>query len=75
MRIWLNGALQDDEATVSPLDHGLTTGDGVFETIKIVDGRPFAVTQASASGWFGPRSASACRSRTWRSSRKASRRS
>jgi branched-chain amino acid aminotransferase len=43
MRIWLNGALLDDQATVSPLDHGLTTGDGVFETIKIEDGRPFAV--------------------------------
>ena len=37
--------LAGDEATVSPLDHGLTTGDGVFETIKIVDGRPFAVTR------------------------------
>jgi branched-chain amino acid aminotransferase len=45
MRIWLNGTLQDDQAVVSPLDHGLTTGDGVFETIKIVDGRPFAVTK------------------------------
>ncbi|MGW6276119.1 aminotransferase class IV [Kribbella sp. NPDC055071] len=45
MRIWLNGALHDDAATVSVLDHGLTTGDGVFETIKIVDGRPFAVTR------------------------------
>ncbi|MEU4608847.1 aminotransferase class IV [Kribbella sp. NPDC023972] len=45
MRIWLNGTLQDDQAVVSPLDHGLTTGDGVFETIKIVDGRPFAVTR------------------------------
>ncbi|GAA1608208.1 aminodeoxychorismate lyase [Kribbella hippodromi] len=43
MRIWLNGALADDEATVSPLDHGLTTGDGVFETLKIENGRPFAV--------------------------------
>lgn len=43
MRIWLNGALLDDEAAVSPLDHGLTTGDGVFETIKIENGRPFAV--------------------------------
>jgi branched-chain amino acid aminotransferase len=43
MRIWLNGALLDDKATVSPLDHGLTTGDGVFETIKVEDGRPFAV--------------------------------
>ncbi|TCC32099.1 4-amino-4-deoxychorismate lyase [Kribbella capetownensis] len=45
MRIWLNGVLLDDEATVSPLDHGLTTGDGVFETIKIENGRPFAVTR------------------------------
>ncbi|MFF0341203.1 aminotransferase class IV [Kribbella sp. NPDC004875] len=43
MRIWLNGAVLDDAATVSPLDHGLTTGDGVFETIKIENGRPFAV--------------------------------
>ncbi|MFF0268358.1 aminotransferase class IV [Kribbella sp. NPDC004536] len=43
MRIWLNGALLDGAATVSPLDHGLTTGDGVFETIKIENGRPFAV--------------------------------
>jgi branched-chain amino acid aminotransferase len=47
MKIWLNGALQDDPATagLSPLDHGLTTGDGVFETVKIVDGQPFAVSK------------------------------
>ena len=47
MIIWLNGAVQDDPAAagLSPLDHGLTTGDGVFETLKIVDGRPFAVTK------------------------------
>ncbi|WP_328324040.1 aminotransferase class IV [Kribbella sp. NBC_00382] len=50
MNIWLNGALHDASAiaggaTVSPLDHGLTTGDGVFETIKIVDGQPFAATR------------------------------
>jgi branched-chain amino acid aminotransferase len=36
MRIWLNGTLQDDLTGVSPLDHGLTTGDGVFETLKAV---------------------------------------
>ncbi len=52
MRIWLNGALQDELAAVSPLDHGLTTGDGVFETLKIVNGQPFAVTPAS--GAAGP---------------------
>jgi branched-chain amino acid aminotransferase len=45
MIIWLNGALQDESAAISPLDHGLTTGDGVFETLKIVDGQPFAVTK------------------------------
>jgi branched-chain amino acid aminotransferase len=47
MIIWLNGALPDEPATagISPLDHGLTTGDGVFETLKIVDGQPFAVTK------------------------------
>ncbi|WP_405058451.1 aminotransferase class IV [Kribbella sp. NBC_01505] len=43
MRIWVNGELGGELATVPALDHGLTTGDGVFETIKIVDGRPFAV--------------------------------
>ena len=39
MRIWVNGELGDELATVPALDHGLTTGDGVFETIKIVDGQ------------------------------------
>ena len=45
MIIWLNGALRDESAAISPLDHGLTTGDGVFETLKIVDGQPFAVSK------------------------------
>jgi branched-chain amino acid aminotransferase len=43
MRIWVNGELGGELATVPALDHGLTTGDGVFETIKIVNGQPFAV--------------------------------
>ncbi len=39
MRIWLDGALRDAEtARVSVFDHGLTVGDGVFETVKTVDG-------------------------------------
>ncbi|MEV7195645.1 aminodeoxychorismate lyase [Streptomyces sp. NPDC093510] len=46
MKIWLNGGLQDlDDARVSVLDHGLTVGDGIFETVKSVDGRPFALTR------------------------------
>jgi branched-chain amino acid aminotransferase len=41
--VWINGALVPaDEATVSVFDHGLTVGDGVFETLKAVDGTPFA---------------------------------
>ncbi|GAA3138505.1 aminodeoxychorismate lyase [Streptomyces rectiviolaceus] len=46
MKIWLNGGLQDLEtARVSVLDHGLTVGDGIFETVKSVEGRPFALTR------------------------------
>jgi branched-chain amino acid aminotransferase len=42
--VWVNGVLADErEARISPLDHGVLTGDGVFETVKIIDGRPFAV--------------------------------
>ncbi|GAA2437449.1 aminodeoxychorismate lyase [Streptomyces macrosporus] len=45
-RIWVDGKLRDaDGARVSVFDHGLTVGDGVFETAKVVDGRPFALTR------------------------------
>ncbi|MYX98721.1 4-amino-4-deoxychorismate lyase [Streptomyces sp. SID486] len=46
MRIWLDGGLRDVEsARVSVLDHGLTVGDGVFETVKAAHGEPFALTR------------------------------
>jgi branched-chain amino acid aminotransferase len=42
--VWLNGTLVDPgEAVVSVFDHGFTVGDGVFETMKVTGGRPFAV--------------------------------
>ena len=42
----MNGdLLPDDEARISIFDHGLVVGDGVFETIKVADGRPFALTR------------------------------
>jgi branched-chain amino acid aminotransferase len=40
--VWLNGELVDD-AHVSVMDHGLTVGDGVFETMRVYRGVPFAV--------------------------------
>jgi branched-chain amino acid aminotransferase len=44
--VWINGTLvPDDEARISVFDHGLVTGDGVFETIKVVRGVPFALTR------------------------------
>ncbi|WP_049570053.1 aminotransferase class IV [Streptomyces sp. SBT349] len=44
--IWLDGELRDaDSARVSVFDHGLTVGDGVFETLKTEAGRPFALTR------------------------------
>ncbi len=46
MVVWLNGALYpDDEAKISVFDHGLVVGDGVFETIKVSQGVPFALTR------------------------------
>ncbi|WP_425836076.1 aminotransferase class IV [Streptomyces fractus] len=46
MKIWLDGRLQDtEEARVSVFDHGLTVGDGIFETVKAVEGKPFALTR------------------------------
>ncbi|MET7703971.1 aminodeoxychorismate lyase [Streptomyces sp. NPDC005485] len=46
MKVWLDGGLQDIEtARVSVFDHGLTVGDGIFETVKAVHGRPFALTR------------------------------
>ena len=44
MHIWINGDLFDaDMASLPVLDHGFTVGDGVFETVKAVDGVPFAL--------------------------------
>ncbi|MHC5906943.1 aminotransferase class IV [Streptomyces sp. S6] len=46
MKLWLDGGLKDiDDARVSVLDHGLTVGDGIFETLKTTDGHPFALTR------------------------------
>ena len=58
MRAWVNGQLLDDPraAAITVQDHGFTVGDGVFEAVKVVDGRPFALTrhlarlQRSAAG-------------------------
>ncbi|MCU1462297.1 MAG: 4-amino-4-deoxychorismate lyase [Acidimicrobiales bacterium] len=44
--IWVNGVLADEHdpsVRVSAFDHGLLTGDGIFETVKICAGRPFAM--------------------------------
>ncbi len=41
--VWINGALRAEaDARVSPFDHGLLTGDGVFETLRVYRGVPFA---------------------------------
>ena len=44
MKVWVNGSVCDeDDARVSPFDHGLLTGDGVFETVRAYGGKPFAL--------------------------------
>ena len=42
----MNGTLVPaDQARVPVTDHGLTTGDGVFEALKVTGGVPFALTR------------------------------
>jgi branched-chain amino acid aminotransferase len=46
IRVWVDGVLVDaDTPAVSAVDHGVTVGDGAFETAKIDGGVPFAVTR------------------------------
>jgi branched-chain amino acid aminotransferase len=48
MRFWLShagGLVDAADARVSVLDHGFTVADGVFETLKVADGVPFALTR------------------------------
>jgi branched-chain amino acid aminotransferase len=44
MLTWVDGRMCDEtDAVVSVFNHGLTVGDGVFETVKVVDGTAFAL--------------------------------
>ena len=46
MKVWVDTHLVDEQmAQISVFDHGFTVGDGVFETVKVVHGVPFAVTR------------------------------
>ena len=44
MKVWINGALVAEQDAVLPAsDRGLTVGDGLFESMKVVGGVAFAV--------------------------------
>jgi branched-chain amino acid aminotransferase len=44
--LWIDGGLAEPAtASVAWSDHGLTVGDGAFETIELWEGRPFALTR------------------------------
>src|SRR5205823_3162105 len=44
MKVWVSdGIFEEADARVSPLDHAILTGDGVFETLKVEAGVPFAL--------------------------------
>ena len=42
--VWLNGeVIAESAARISPRDHGLLVGDGVFESVRITAGQAFAL--------------------------------
>ncbi len=52
MKVWIAGAghgrgavVDEAEARIPVADHGITVGDGVFETVRARHGRPFALTR------------------------------
>ncbi|MDS1269588.1 aminotransferase class IV [Lipingzhangella sp. LS1_29] len=52
MHVWIADAdhpqghlVEAHQARVSVFDHGITVGDGVFETVKAIGGVPFALTR------------------------------
>jgi branched-chain amino acid aminotransferase len=46
VRVWVDGAMVGPgQPAIAALDHGVTVGDGVFETCKVVDGQGFALTR------------------------------
>lgn len=48
VRVWVDGRLVEDGPSFDALDHGITVGDGVFETAKVVDGEVFALERHHA---------------------------
>lgn len=48
VRVWVNGRrVAPGAPSIAALDHGVTVGDGVFETAKVADGAVFALTRHS----------------------------
>ncbi len=46
MTVFLNGQfLSDAEAVVPVNDRGFMYGDGLFETLRVVNGKPFRMAQ------------------------------
>lgn len=46
VQVWVDGALVDAQApAIRAIDHGVTVGDGAFETCKIVGGEGFAISR------------------------------
>ena len=44
--VWLNGEyVTENQAGISPFDHGITVGDGAFETLVTYRGVPFAFSR------------------------------
>jgi branched-chain amino acid aminotransferase len=57
VNVWVDGRIvEPGEPVLRADDHGVTVGDGVFETMKVLGGQPFALSRhldrllASASG-------------------------
>lgn len=45
MKIWRNGEIVSDQGAINASDRGVTLGDGLFETMAVIDGAPLRLNR------------------------------
>ena len=56
MKIWIDGKIvEEGQAQVAVSDHGLLYGDGIFEGMRVINGRVFRIERHLDRLEFGAR--------------------
>ena len=45
MKIWFNGEIRNEQGVIGARDRGFLLGDGVFETLSVINGEPLFLSR------------------------------